>query len=241
MTVLILSFIFVLLFFIMFVTQKGKSKTAMSLVFAFLFIVSLVLSISNEDFHFGMKKVTVTTKTSLVSAVPAKGMDMLLYQPLGTKGEKIYLYRTSENQKKPKQSRADINVNNRVESGSKKAQLIQKTTVWDYQNKWMRFLFKMPNDEREVIKVENIYQLPSSWLVLSTKQARQLQETMKKQAPEMKKEAKSYVQDKIKEEMMNAAKKGKKLSKTEIQKLTKQYAQSFQQEKVKQIVSQLQQ
>ena len=238
MTILILSFIFVLLFFVLFVTQKGKVQTAISLVFAALFVVGLGLSISNEDFHFGMKQVTTTKTMPLVSAVPTKEMNLLMYQPLGTEGEKIYLYRTSDQQKKPKQSQADINVTNIVESKAKKAQLVQKTTIWDYKNKWMRFLFKMPNDEREVIKVENIYQVPSSWLVLSTQQAHQLQATLKKEAPEMAKEAKVYVQSKVHSEVMAAAKKGKKLSKDDIQKLVKQYTKSFQEEKVQQIIEQ---
>ena len=53
---------------------------------------------------------------------------MLLYQPLGDGTEKIYLYRTDESQKKPKQTRMD-HVTNHVVEDAKSAQKKRKRPV----------------------------------------------------------------------------------------------------------------
>lgn len=240
MIVLTAAFLFGILFFVIFVTQKGKIATTISVVIALLFVGSISLSIANEDFHFGMKQTTTTTKKSLVSSLPVKGMNVLLYQPLGNGKEKIYVYRTDDKQKKPTHTQADISVVNKVETGAKKAQLVHKETIWNYQNKAMRFLFKMPNDEREVIKKENIFQVPDSWLILSTTQAKRLQKEMTAAKKVMAKQAKNYVQEKVKEDMVAAMKQGKKLSANKIKSLSQKYAQEYQEQALQKMIAKVQ-
>lgn len=240
MVILIAAFVLALLFFWLFVTQKGKIATTVSILLAASFIGCLVLTIANEDFHFGMKKVTETKTESLVSSLPVEGMNVLLYQPLGNGQEKVYVYRTSDSQKKPSSTEADVKIVNRVEKGSKKAEIVQKETYWDYQNSSMKTLFKMPDHEREVTKQENIFKVPSSWLVLSTTQAKKLQSEMKKEQKTIEKEAKTYVENKVKETVMAEAKKGKKVSTAEMKKLSEQYASEYQKQAIQKILAKIQ-
>jgi uncharacterized membrane protein len=77
-------------------------QTFLSLIFGLIFVASLALIVANLSHHFGMEKVTETKTTTIVSSADSDNANMLLYQALGDGTEKVYLYRTNEEQKKTK-------------------------------------------------------------------------------------------------------------------------------------------
>ncbi len=95
-------------------------------------MASLGLIVANLSNHFGMEKVTETKTTNIVSSADSDSANMLLYQALGDGTEKVYLYRTSEDQKKPKATGTD-NETNKVERTTGQAQKVAKTTYWVYK------------------------------------------------------------------------------------------------------------
>lgn len=89
-------------FALMNIFAKKAWQTIVSLLFGLVFVASLGLIVANLSNHFGMEKVTETKTTNIVSSADSDSANMLLYQALGDGTEKVYLYRTSEDQKKPK-------------------------------------------------------------------------------------------------------------------------------------------
>ncbi len=99
---LILLVLSVVLFAISNVFESNKWQIGLSFVFGFIFIAFLTLVTLNIPHHFGMKQEVITKKVELHSSVAQSQMPILLYQGLGDGTEKMYLYRTDEQQKKPK-------------------------------------------------------------------------------------------------------------------------------------------
>ena len=123
---LIILVLSVVLFAITNVFAMNKWQIGLSFVLAFIFIASLALVTLNVTHHLGMKQEVITKKTEIQSSVPQSQMPILLYQGLGDGTEKVYLYRTDEQQKKPKATKTD-KVKNVVKTiDGTKATLINK-------------------------------------------------------------------------------------------------------------------
>ncbi len=168
---LLIVVISVIAFALLNVFAKNKVQTMISLVFGLIFVLSLTAMMANLSAHFGMEKTTTTTTKPLVSSSDSDQLSMLLYQPLGDGTEKIYLYRTDESQKKPKQTRMD-HVTNHVVENAKAAEKETKTTRWTYKNDVYRFLFGIAGNDEEFIREENTFSLPDSWALLTVDQAK---------------------------------------------------------------------
>jgi hypothetical protein len=162
--------------FISFVFADKVWKWALACLFFIVFVGSIVFSVANTEYHFGMEKASTTKTTSIVSSADSsQGMNMLLYQGLGTDGkETVYIYKTSEKQKKVSTTKADVTVTNKVETGASKAQKVTKTTRWVYKNDGLKFLFGIYGNNNEYIKQTNTFKIPDSWVHLSTTQAKKL-------------------------------------------------------------------
>ena len=104
---LILLVLSVVLFAISNVFASSKWQTGLSFIFGFIFIAFLTLVTLNATPHFGVKREVITKKVELQSSVAQSQMPILLYQGLGDGTEKVYLYRTDEQQKKPKATNTD--------------------------------------------------------------------------------------------------------------------------------------
>ena len=91
-----------MLFAISNVFASSKWQTGLSFIFGFIFIASLTLLTLDITHHFGMKQEVITKKVELHSSVAQNQIPILLYQDLGDGTEKMYLYRTNKQQKKPK-------------------------------------------------------------------------------------------------------------------------------------------
>lgn len=172
---LILLVLSVVLFAISNVFASSKWQTGLSFIFGFIFIASLTLVTLNITHHFGMKQEVITKKVELHSSVAQNQMPILLYQDLGDGTEKIYLYRTDEQQKKAKAT--DTNkVKNVVKTiDGTRAYLINMRKQWIYKNSFYQFLFNIADNNHEYIKQTNEFNLPTSWVILSVKQAKSLE------------------------------------------------------------------
>ena len=199
---LILLVLSVVLFAISNVFASNKWQIGLALVMGFIFIASLTLVTLNVTDHFGMKQEVITKKVEIQSSVPQSQMPILLYQGLGDGTEKVYLYRTDEQQKKPKATKTD-KVKNVVKTiDGTKATLINKKKQWVYKNSFYQFLFNISDNNHEYIKQTNEFNLPTFWVTLSVKQAKSLEEQVKKNQAQMAKEGKEYVMEKTKEAIL---------------------------------------
>lgn len=181
-----------------------------------------------------MKRVTETTTQSLTSSADSKDMKMLLYQPLGNGEEKVFLYKTNESQIKPKSTGTD-HVTNLVKKDQTKSQLKIKKSYWIYKNNTAKFWFRFTSKNHLLIEEKNIFEVQKNWLVLSTKQAKKLAEIVQENKTSMQTEAKSFVQDKVKEALM----KNPTLNQAAQQKIIQQATADYQQQAIAKIVAEV--
>ena len=129
-------------------------------------------------------------------------MPILLYQGLGNGREKVYLYHTDAKQKKPKATSTDKVKNIVKTTENTKATLINKKKQWVYKNSFYQFLFNIADNNHEYIQQTNEFNLPNSWITLSVKQAKSLEQQVKKNQAQMAKDGQTYVMKKMKEAML---------------------------------------
>ena len=161
---LVILFLSVIGFFLFFTALKPtKLHQGLGMVCLLLFLGSLTFAILNEAYHYGMKEVETATKVPLDKDTKMK--NIVFVQSVGTKKEEsVVVYPTKKGIEK---TAPDAEVKNHIvkESG-KEAFLEQKTTYWDYNNDVIRFFFHFPQKEREVVKIQNEFYIPSSWHVM---------------------------------------------------------------------------
>lgn len=230
--ILILLIVSVLCFFL-FNTLLVKNRMlhfTTSFISFIVVVLSTVLITMNFHNHYGMHKVTTTENSELASS--SDKMGMLLYQPIGTSGkDKVVIYKTSDDQKKPSTTSTDKNTNHII-TNAKEAKLVTKTTRYEYNSKASKFWFNLAQKPTRV-KTVNYFYVPKDWLNLTTNQAKALPNIIKRlQAPmqtdaaklKMKSAAESYV----KNQMIIAMKNDPKMSKSTQSELAKKAAEDFQ-------------
>lgn len=161
--------------FIYFNVIPGKGHTLIS--WLSLIVTSLcILGIVAHDYnHWGMKTETEIHKQSLVSSANPN-LPFLLYQPLGNGTEKVYLYKTNNEQKKPNAIKLD-KVSTEIKH-SAQANLQIKTTRYVYQDNFSRIMFGVFAHDNELKQRKYIFTIPTSWKVISTKDMQKLQKQM---------------------------------------------------------------
>lgn len=199
--IVILVILSVLLFAFTFIFSKSTWQYILTVIFGIVFIGSIVLMEMNYAHHFGMEKETTTKEISLVSSADAENLNILLYQPVGTKGDKVYLYKTTPTQKKVSQTGTDHVTNTVKTTDTDKATLEMKTTRWVYKDSFYDLLFGISGNNKEFDSRKNMFYLPSDWLELSTDQAKKLGEEMSAKKDTLEADIKKYVADKLKEEI----------------------------------------
>ena len=209
--IFVVTIISILAFSLTNIFAKKTWQTFLSIIFAAIFLVSLGFIIANDHYHYGMKRVTETTTQSLTSSADSKDMKMLLYQPLGNGEEKVFLYKTN------------------------KSQLKIKKSYWIYKNNTAKFWFRFTSKNHLLIEEKNIFEVQKNWLVLSTKQAKKLAEIVQENKTSMQTEAKSFVQDKVKEALM----KNPTLNQAAQQKIIQQATADYQQQAIAKIVAEV--
>ncbi|UQS84974.1 DUF4811 domain-containing protein [Apilactobacillus apisilvae] len=226
--ILVISALCFFLFNNLLVKNKALHWTTTIISFVALIISVTFITLNFHD-HYGMHKVTDTNETKLVSS--NSKMNMLLNQPIGTSGkDKVVIYRTNNNQTKPKTTSTDKNTNYII-TDANSAKLVTKTTRYEYKSKTAKFWFDLAQKPTRV-KTVNYFYVPKDWLNLTVSQAKALPNIMKKlqssiqssgSQAQMKSAAQSYVQGK----MMQAMQKNPKMSKESQTKLQKQLVKEF--------------
>ncbi|GAA6237155.1 DUF4811 domain-containing protein [Apilactobacillus micheneri] len=210
---------------------KNRMLHLTTSVISFIVVVlSTVLITMNFHDHYGMHKVTTTENSELVSSNDKMGM--LLYQPIGTSGkDKVVIYKTNDDQKKPSTTSIDKNTNHII-TNAKEAKLVTKTTRYEYNSKSSKFWFDLAQKPTRV-KTVNYFYVPKDWLTLTTNQAKALPNIINKlQAPMQtdaaKAQMKSAAENYVKNQMTTAMKNDPKMSKDTQVKLAKKAAKDFQ-------------
>lgn len=172
---IIVILILAVILFIYFNVIPGKGHTLVSWI-SLIITLLCVLGIVEHDYnHWGLKTETQTSTQNLTSSVNPN-LPILLYQPLGNGTEKVYLYKTNNNQKKPKAIILD-KVATKVKQG-KEASLKIRTTRYIYKDNFSRIMFSAFSRNNELKHREYIFTLPSNWKVISTKDMQKLQKQM---------------------------------------------------------------
>lgn len=172
---IIVILILAAILFIYFNVIPGKGHTIIS--WLSLIVTSLcILGIVAHDYnHWGMKTETQISKQSLVSSA-TPNLPLLLYQPLGNGTEKVYLYKTNNEQKKPNAIKLD-KVSTEIKH-SAQANLQIETTRYVYRDNFSRIMFGVFAHDNELKQRKYIFSIPTSWKVISTKDMQKLQKQM---------------------------------------------------------------
>ena len=154
---IIVILILAAILFIYFNVIPGKGHTLIS--WLSLIVTSLcILGIVAHDYnHWGMKTETEINKQSLVSSANPN-LSLLLYQPLGNGTEKVYLYKTNNEQKKPKAIKLD-KVSTEIKH-SAQAKLQIETTRYVYRDNFSRIMFGVFAHDNELKQRKYIFTIP---------------------------------------------------------------------------------
>lgn len=173
---IIVILILAAILFIYFNVIPGKGHTIIS--WLSLIVTSLcILGIVAHDYnHWGIKTETQISKQNLVSSANPN-LPLLLYQPLGNGTEKVYLYKTSDEQKKPKAIKLD-KVSTEIKHSAAQANLQIETTRYVHRDNFSRIMFGVFSHNNELKQRKYIFTIPSNWKVISTRDMKKLQKQL---------------------------------------------------------------
>lgn len=214
-----LLLIFVVLFFLFMVLPWGKYHFVSAGLFLILTTLCGGALIANDTYHVGMKVQKTTMIKPLVSSVDGQ-MPILLYQPLGNGQEKIYLYKTSTKQKKPKAIKTK-DMSAKVNTTTAKSQVVITEQRYVYQNGLSKLLFGLLGNNNELKHRNYTFKVGSDWSVLSVKQAQKLGKAMAN------KNTQQQLQQAIGQALQNALQKNPNLSKEQQQVISQQATHDF--------------
>lgn len=143
--------------------HSGTAKVVWVTVGLVLTLGSIVLIILNYNQYLGMKQVTTTTTVPLTSSSPTQ-KQVLLYRQLGTKNERVYLYRTNPLDKTMKRTNPATG-KVIVKHGARYNRLVIKKTYRVYRNEEYRLLFSAGVTNHQFISQTWQFNLQSGWLV----------------------------------------------------------------------------
>lgn len=165
--------------FIYFNVIPGKAHNLLAWI-SLLFLGLSVIGIVEHDYnHWGMKTETVTTKKILVSSVNPQ-LPILLYQPLGDGTEKVYLYKTDNQQKKPQAIKLN-KMKAQVKTTTASPTVTIKTTRYVYKGNFTSLMFGIFGHNHELKQRSYTFSIPSNWQTMSVKQLKKLQKQMQQQ------------------------------------------------------------
>ena len=172
---IIVILILAAILFIYFNVIPGKGHTLVSWISLIITLLCVLGIVAHDYNHWGMKTETQTKTQHLVSSA-SPNLPLLLYQPLGNGTEKVYLYKTNNNQRKPRAIKLD-KVSTKINHG-KQPSLKIRTTRYVYKDNFSRMMFNIFNHNNELKHREYTFTLPSNWKIISTKDMQKLQKQM---------------------------------------------------------------
>ncbi|OIK57072.1 DUF4811 domain-containing protein [Oenococcus oeni] len=240
--ILVLLVISAVAFFISFIyTDNPISRRMLTLISGAVVLLSLLAIVANYYDHYGLHKVSVTSTKKIYSADQSSSMNLILYQKIGTSGkENVYIYSTKLKQKTPQHTQADEYTTNKVKNvSSNTAKLKTTKTYWEYKSNASKFWFGIAGNGHELVKRVNNFEIPKTWIRLSTSQAKELKKELadSKFQQQVKKEAAAYVEEKMKAAVIKDP--SLATNKVEQEKMEKQLAAKFQSEMIKKLISKL--
>ncbi|MFQ9706900.1 MAG: DUF4811 domain-containing protein [Limosilactobacillus pontis] len=181
--VIILTFLGAVCFFLSIMFVQGRiPRIILATITGLVFIGSTALMTLNYSHHFGMHQVTTTTSRRIYP-VNAK-MPLALYQPVGTSGkDDVYIYKAKPTQTKPSHTQANEYTHSQVkwkQSGTPR--LVTTTTRWRFKNNFYKILYAWSGMDGTLVKRTNTLEYPRAYVLLTTKQAKQLQARAKSPA-----------------------------------------------------------
>lgn len=221
-------------------------RTVGTIISLVLLVGSLALLTMNSHSHYGMHKVTTTKTTQIYPASSKNGLNIMLYQPIGTNGkETVQIYKETLDQKKPSHTQANeyTAANNQIKRTNKQSATLQvKETRWRFKSNGFKFWFGISGMQNKLVQRTNTFNLPKDWLHLSTTQVKALKKKMagmqtKAGQAKVKEQAQQYVQQKMKASIMKDP--SLMTDKAKQAKLAQQFAQEFQQQMIKKIVAEV--
>ncbi|KRM87604.1 DUF4811 domain-containing protein [Lacticaseibacillus thailandensis] len=220
-----------ILLFISFVTLRSSWYRVLFVAITGVLMVGSVWAIhENDEDHLGMKRVTTTTSQVIYSASPSKALSLLLHQDIGTNGKhSVYIYKTASGSKaKTHHTKADYDVYNRVTTTQQDVAQLQVTRhEWVYKNDFAKLMFNDLNNH-QLIKQTNTFKIPTTWYDLTTSQAKQLAQQLKK-AQHQSAAQKAQLQAAIKQQVAAAVAKNPSMTQAQQQALVKQLTAKYQQ------------
>ncbi|MGQ2286236.1 DUF4811 domain-containing protein [Leuconostoc suionicum] len=181
MIILIMALFAILAFLANMMLENRITRLTVTSIMFLGLVISVIGIVANMHDHYGMKQVTTTKKEQIYTAGSAnQGFGMLLYQAVGTNGkENVYIYKTSSDAKKTHVAKPDLNTTSNQESISgNKAYKVTKTTRWVYKNSTYKLLFGIADNNNSLKHRYTTYQVPSTWIALTTAQAKSLSAKM---------------------------------------------------------------
>ncbi|MDD6432433.1 MAG: DUF4811 domain-containing protein [Lactobacillaceae bacterium] len=228
--VIILTFLGAILFFlsVMFIQQRTW-RIILVTITGLIFVGSTALMTLNYSHHFGMHKVTTTT-TRRIYPVNSQ-MPLALYQPVGTSGkDNVYIYKTSPSQAKPQHTQANEYTHSQLKwKQTGDPQLVTTTTRWRYKSNFYKFLYAWSGMDGTLVKRTNTLEYPRTYVLLTTKQAKQLQAKAKSAGGQQaqaaaRQQGQSYVTGRVQAAMA----KNPHMTAAQIQAVSQQAEQEFQ-------------
>lgn len=164
-----LLFISVLLFACsMIFIQSGLVKHLWVAGSVILLVVVSVILILNDTEHFGMKQVDESQEQSLLSSSKNSKSKKLFYKNLGNGKEKIYYYRTSDNDPAKLKKTDPMTTQVRVKrSSSNKLKVVKK--YWVYTNDFAKLFFAGGQPNHQFIEQHFTFQVDENWKILQRK------------------------------------------------------------------------
>lgn len=142
--------------------RPSLKKNIWVIVALILTLGSLGLIIGNYHSHLGMKVETTEINYPLTSSV--KNKQILLYKQLGTKNERVYLYKTNPlDDKLSKTNPFKSHVI--IQQNQKKNQLTVLSHYWVYRNEETRLLFSIGERNHQLINKTLKFQLQPHWQI----------------------------------------------------------------------------
>lgn len=232
--------LFAVLSFVFFIYIENRTVSVTLTVLAVLgLIISGGFAVKNWKDHFGLEQYTTTTTKNIYSVSPNKQMSMILYQPIGSKNNhQVYIYKNSENAKKPVHTQANSDTKNKLTRINGTTQMTTTVTRWRYKNNAAKFWFAFTGENHKFVKRTNKIEVNKNWLVLSVAQSKALQKQMKNKTyqAQLQQQGKAFVMKGMQAAMM----KNPTMSKADQAKLQKQLTGEFQAQAIKKLIAQVQ-
>ncbi|GAT17778.1 DUF4811 domain-containing protein [Secundilactobacillus silagei] len=145
----------------------GIPKAVWVTIGLILTVGSIGLMILNYSQYLGMKKVTVQQTYPLTSSITAK-KPVLLYHPIGTQNERVYLYKTNPlehglQRTNPTQGPVQVTRN------ASRNQLKVTKTYRVYKSEELRLLFSTGVQNHEYVMTQWHFSLKPGWQLVSTR------------------------------------------------------------------------